>query len=99
MPGERWSIGSPTAKVVVCGSINMDLVVRCASLPVAGQTVAADSAREVCGGKGANQAVAASRAGGNVQMIGRVGDDAFAGRLLRNLIDNRVDCHCRAANG
>lgn len=79
--------------IVVCGSINMDLVVRCAVLPVAGQTVAADSAKEVCGGKGANQAVAASKAGGSVEMIGRVGDDAFADRLLGNLTEHAVGCH------
>lgn len=79
-------------KIVVVGSINMDLVVRCASLPCAGQTIAADSAREVCGGKGANQAVAAAKAGGSVRMIGRVGSDAFADRLLANLIQHEVEC-------
>ncbi|MEZ6075920.1 MAG: ribokinase [Pirellulaceae bacterium] len=77
--------------VAVFGSINMDLVVRCHSLPVGGQTISADSASEVCGGKGANQAVAAAKAGGDVQMIGRVGDDAFAQRLLANLRDHQVD--------
>lgn len=79
-------------QIVVVGSINMDLVVRCASLPVAGQTIAADSASEVCGGKGANQAVAAARAGGRVRMLGRVGSDAFANRLLDNLTQHDVDC-------
>lgn len=78
--------------IVVCGSINMDLVVRCGSLPLVGETVAADSAREICGGKGANQAVAASKAGGSVQMIGRVGSDAFADRLSTNLREHHVGC-------
>jgi ribokinase len=78
-------------KIVVCGSLNMDLVVRCASLPHAGETVSAKSATEVCGGKGANQAVAAAKSGGHVQMIGRVGSDAFAEGLLSNLTQHAVD--------
>lgn len=78
--------------VAVFGSINMDLVVRCQLLPLGGQTISADSASEVCGGKGANQAVAAAKAGGDVRMIGRVGDDAFAQRLLANLRDHQVHC-------
>lgn len=71
--------------IAVVGSINMDLVVQCAKLPQPGQTLLAHSSREVCGGKGANQAVAAARAGGQVTMIGRVGADAFADRLVANL--------------
>lgn len=70
----------------------MDQVVRCASLPLPGQTVAADSIAEICGGKGANQAVAASKAGGDVCLIGRVGSDALADRLRSNLITHGVDC-------
>jgi ribokinase len=78
-------------RIVVIGSINMDLVVRCAKLPRPGQTIIAESSLEIPGGKGANQAVAAARAGGQVTMIGRVGDDAFASRLLDNLARERVD--------
>lgn len=80
-------------KITVVGSINMDLVIRCAVLPMPGQTVLADSAEEVCGGKGANQAVAAARAGGQVAMVGRTGDDAFAAKLLANLASEGIDCH------
>ncbi len=77
---------SPTQPAItVIGSINMDLVIRCRSLPLPGETVLAESTAEVCGGKGANQAVAAAQAGGNVTMIGRVGDDAFGERLVSNL--------------
>ncbi|TWT56390.1 ribokinase [Allorhodopirellula solitaria] len=79
-------------RIVVLGSINMDLVVRCAELPIAGQTVLAESSTEFCGGKGANQAVAATAAGGSVSMIGAVGSDAFAGRLLGNLSQHNVSC-------
>lgn len=70
----------------------MDLVVRCAHLPEPGETIIADSCEEVPGGKGANQAVAAARAGGRVSMIGRVGQDAFATRLVDNLRTEEVDC-------
>lgn len=89
MSGQFTESLSPN--IVVCGSINMDLVVRCASLPLIGQTIAADSASEVCGGKGANQAVSAAKAGGRVRMIGRVGSDAFADRLTANLIQHGVN--------
>lgn len=80
------------ARVIVLGSINMDLVARCPQLPVAGETLTATSFHEIPGGKGANQAVAASRAGAEVTLIGRVGDDGFAPRLTSHLERQRVDC-------
>ncbi|QEG39091.1 ribokinase [Roseimaritima ulvae] len=86
----------PAPKIVVLGSINMDLVVRCARLPLPGQTVLADSSAEFCGGKGANQAVAAAVAGADVTMIGAVGDDAFADRLLNNLRQHGIHDACVA---
>lgn len=70
----------------------MDLVVRCAHLPVPGETVSALSLNEVPGGKGANQAVAAARAGGNVHMIGCVGQDGFGTQLIENLRGESVGC-------
>ncbi|QDT63828.1 ribokinase [Calycomorphotria hydatis] len=79
-------------KVTVVGSINMDLVLRCAQLPKPGETISVQSYSEVPGGKGANQAVSASRAGANVSMIGRVGDDAFADQLIEELEASGVDC-------
>ena len=79
-------------KIAVLGSINMDLVIRCDHLPKPGETVAARSMAEVPGGKGANQAVAAARCGGAVQMIGRVGDDGFGQKLLNNLLEESIDC-------
>jgi ribokinase len=78
------------ARIAVLGSINMDLVVRCALLPKPGETIIADSASEIPGGKGANQAVASARAGGQVTMIGRIGDDAFASRLRDNLSREKI---------
>lgn len=68
----------------------MDLVVRCRSFPNPGQTILAESSTEFCGGKGANQAVAAAQAGADVTMIGRVGSDSFADRLLQNLKDHHI---------
>jgi len=70
----------------------MDLVVRCKALPLAGQTLLAQSSSESCGGKGANQAVAAALSGGDVSMLGAVGDDAFATRLINNLRMHGVNC-------
>ena len=80
------------ARIVVLGSINMDLVARCTSLPRPGETLTAKDYGEVFGGKGANQAIGAARAGGLVQMIGRVGDDVFGPKLASNLQRNGVDC-------
>jgi len=80
------------ARVTVLGSINMDLVARCVSLPLPGETLTCASFDQVFGGKGANQAIAASRAGGIVSMIGRVGEDAFAKQLRDNLLADQINC-------
>jgi ribokinase len=77
-------------RIAVVGSINADLVVRCARLPRPGETISARDVKEVPGGKGANQAVAAARLGAEVTMIGRVGDDAFGQRLRTGLQENGV---------
>jgi len=75
----------PSPRIAVVGSINMDLVVRCQRLPRPGETIMGLDAREVSGGKGANQAVAAARLGAHVSMVGRVGSDGF-GETLRNCL-------------
>ncbi|MGS0737863.1 ribokinase [Pseudomonas sp. GG8] len=80
------------AKVVVVGSLNMDLVTRAERLPRAGETLAGDSFAIVPGGKGANQAVAAARLGASVAMIGCVGDDAYGEQLRAGLLVERIDC-------
>jgi ribokinase len=77
-------------RIAVVGSINADLVVRCARLPRPAETISARDVSEVLGGKGANQAVAAARLGAEVTMIGRVGDDAFGQRLRTGLKENGV---------
>ena len=68
--------------ITVFGSINMDLIATTARLPRPGETVAGDSFSTAAGGKGANQALAAQRAGADVRMAGAVGDDAFAPEAL-----------------
>ncbi|MFF4170368.1 ribokinase [Streptomyces sp. NPDC001744] len=77
--------------IVVLGSTNMDLVTRVPRAPALGETVTGRSFRTVPGGKGANQAVAAARAGGEVAMIGAVGTDDFGGRLRATLEHCAVD--------
>ena len=77
-------------KVVVVGSINMDLVLSCEHLPKPGETLAASQCVEVSGGKGANQAVAAVRMGADVELIGRVGNDLFGPQLLKRLKESGV---------
>ncbi|MDE1166835.1 MAG: ribokinase [Pseudomonas sp.] len=80
------------AKVVVVGSLNMDLVTRAPRLPRGGETLHGDSFVTVPGGKGANQAVAAARLGAPVAMIGCVGGDAYGEQLLAGLLVEGIDC-------
>lgn len=70
------------ARVMVVGSLNLDSAHRLPALPRPGQTVVAREVATALGGKGANQAVAAARAGAAVRMVGAVGADA-AGTLMR----------------
>jgi ribokinase len=78
------------AKILVVGSINMDLVVRVPHTPEPGETVLGGDFETFPGGKGANQAVAAARMGGDVTMVGRVGQDDFGNTLIRTLVDNQI---------
>jgi ribokinase len=80
------------AKIVVVGSLNMDLVVRTPRVPVGGETLAGHSFVTAPGGKGANQAVACARLGAQVTMIGCVGHDAY-GEILRSGLESEgIDC-------
>ncbi|WP_297836282.1 ribokinase [Pseudomonas sp.] len=85
------------AKVVVVGSLNMDLVTRAERLPRAGETLAGKSFSTVPGGKGANQAVAAARLGAHVAMVGCVGEDAYGEQLRAALVDEQIDCEAVTA--
>lgn len=79
------------AQIVVLGGLNMDLVVRIASIPRPGETLLGGKFATYPGGKGANQAVAAARMGGRVAMVGRVGADAFGEQLLNNLAAEGIE--------
>ncbi len=77
--------------VVVFGSINLDLVAQVARIPAPGETLAGRSFMTLPGGKGANQALAAARAGAKVALFGAVGRDAFAASALANLEASGID--------
>lgn len=77
-------------KLVVIGSSSMDLVVTAHKRPEKGETILGQAFKTVPGGKGANQAVAASRLGAEVYMIGCVGDDEFGRIILDNFSKNGV---------
>lgn len=77
--------------ITVFGSINMDLIANTARLPKPGETVAGTGFATAAGGKGANQALAARRAGADVRMAGAVGKDEFAGPALALLEESGAD--------
>lgn len=77
--------------ILVVGSLNMDLVVSVPRFPQAGETLLGGDYARHPGGKGANQAVAAARAGGRVAMIGRVGRDEFGELLVSGLARDGID--------
>jgi ribokinase len=78
-------------RLTVVGSINLDLVVRADRLPRPGETVSDGGFSRVPGGKGANQAVAAARLGGEVALVGCVGRDDFAEEALTELREAGVE--------
>lgn len=77
-------------KILVIGSLNMDLVTHVKTTPRVGETVLGNGYSEIPGGKGANQAVAIGRLGGEVSMLGMVGSDNFGQVLTSNLKINNV---------
>lgn len=78
-------------RLTVVGSINLDLIAQTARLPHPGETVTGATFSRACGGKGANQAVAAARLGAEVTMIGAVGQDDFSAAALEGLMGAGVD--------
>jgi len=81
----------PLGNILVVGSLNMDLVVQAPRHPAVGETILGGEFHTFPGGKGANQAVAASRLGAQVRMIGRLGVDNFGEALLHTLRNDGVD--------
>lgn len=80
--------------LVVIGSANMDLVVRSERIPAPGETVLGEAFRQIPGGKGANQAVAAARLGAPVIFVGRVGQDPFGEALRAGMQADGIDTSC-----
>ena len=78
-------------KVVVVGSSNVDLIMKMTRLPKVGETVTDAAFLQAFGGKGANQAVAAARAGGEVVFVSAVGDDAYGAQVADSLRRDGVD--------
>lgn len=79
-----------STRVVVVGSVNMDVVFAVADLPQPSETVLATAAQLLPGGKGGNQAVAAARAGADVELVAAVGSDGNAAQLRDHLAANGV---------
>lgn len=80
-------------EIIVIGSINMDMVIKTQRIPEGGETVIGEGFFINPGGKGANQAYSAAKLGGNVTMIGCIGNDLFGEQLLQNL--NEVGVHTK----
>ena len=78
-------------KIAVIGSNMVDLISYINKMPVAGETVEAPNFSIGCGGKGANQAVAAAKYGADVLMMTKVGDDIFADNTIKNFDKLGID--------
>lgn len=79
-------------KILVIGSFMTDLVIQTEKVPVDGETTIGKTFNRFTGGKGANQAVAAARLGGDVTMVGKLGKDDFGKEHMESLKANQVDC-------
>ncbi|MGL1886129.1 MAG: ribokinase [Reichenbachiella sp.] len=78
-------------KLVVIGSSNMDLVISLPRIPAIGETVLGGKSSTVFGGKGANQAVAALRSGGDVTFIAKVGNDLYGEKMMSHFEQEGFD--------
>jgi ribokinase len=78
-------------KIVVVGSSNTDMIVKLPHLPKPGETVSGGAFSTAAGGKGANQAVAAARAGAEVALVARVGDDSFGEEAIAGFVSDGID--------
>lgn len=77
--------------IVVVGSSNTDMIIKLKRLPRAGETVLGGEFMTAAGGKGANQAVAAARAGGQVSLVARIGRDALGDQAMAGFVSDGVD--------
>jgi ribokinase len=88
---DKAATGKP---IVVVGSSNTDMVIRLPSIPRPGETILGGAFLSAAGGKGANQAVAAARAGGTVRFIARVGRDTLGSQAIAGLRREGIDTRC-----
>jgi len=78
-------------KIVVVGSSNTDMIIKVPRIPQPGETILGGEFSTASGGKGANQAVAASRAGGDVTFVARVGDDMFGEKAVKGFKEDGIN--------
>src|SRR5687768_3639001 len=79
------------AKIVVVGSSNTDMIIKLDRLPKPGETRLGGEFMTAPGGKGANQAVAAARAGGDVTLVARVGQDMFGEQAIAGFVEHGIN--------
>src|SRR4030042_76732 len=94
----EYAVVSDKPRILVVGSINMDLVLEMQRRPAAGESVRGSRYGYVPGGKGANQAVAAARLGAEVTFVGRVGRDAHGDTLREHLAREAIHAELLAAD-
>ena len=78
-------------KIVVIGSSNTDMIIKMSRIPKPGETILGGKFNTAAGGKGANQAVAAARAGGEVTFVARVGNDMFGKQAINGFINDGIN--------
>jgi ribokinase len=81
-------------RIVVVGSSNTDMIIKVSRIPLPGETVSGGNFSMAAGGKGANQAVSAARAGGRVSFIARVGADLFGETAIEGFVTDGIDVSC-----
>lgn len=81
-------------RILIIGSLNMDMVIEMKRMPLTGETVLGEGIDYIPGGKGANQAYAVGKLGGNAAMLGCVGDDSLGSKLINNLALGGTDASC-----
>lgn len=77
--------------ITIVGSSNTDMIIKVEHLPKPGETILGGEFTKAAGGKGANQAVAAARAGGNVNFIAKVGDDIFGETAIKGFVEDNIN--------
>jgi ribokinase len=78
-------------RIVVVGSSNTDMIIKVPHVPVPGETIIGGTFSTAAGGKGANQAVAAARAGGDVTFVARVGEDMFGQKAKDGFVKDNIN--------